>query len=68
MDEEVFNMSMRKFLKAVGVTSQRELEQAVRDAIASGRLEGTEEVKVKMQLTCEVMAKPFEVDGTLKLA
>lgn len=68
MDEEAFNMSMRKFLKAVGVTSQHELEQAVRDAIASGRLKGTEDVKVKMQLTCEVMARPHEVEGTLKLA
>lgn len=68
MNEEAFNMSVRKFLKVVGVTSQRELEKAVRDAIAGGRLKGTEDVKVKVQLTCEVMAKPYEVDGTLKLA
>ena len=36
MDEDVFNMSIRKFLKKVGVTSQREIEAAVRDAIAEG--------------------------------
>lgn len=68
MNEEAFNMSVRKFLKVVGVTSQRELEKAVRDAIASGRLKGTEDVKVKVQLTSPVLDKPYEVDGTLKLA
>ena len=39
MDEDTFNMSVRKFLKKVGVTAQREIEQAVREA-ASGKLKG----------------------------
>ena len=40
MNEDTFNMSVRKFLKKVGVTSQREIEQAVRDAEGSGKLKG----------------------------
>ena len=38
MNQDTFNMSVRKFLKKVGVTAQREIEQAVREAAASGRL------------------------------
>jgi Family of unknown function (DUF6494) len=38
MNEDTFNMSVRKFLKKVGVTAQREIEQAVREAAASGKL------------------------------
>ena len=38
MNEDAFNMSVRKFLKKVGITGQREIEQAVRDAVASGKL------------------------------
>ena len=41
MNEETFNLQIRKFLKKVGVTSQREIEKAVRDAVASGALSGT---------------------------
>ncbi|MGH8112835.1 MAG: DUF6494 family protein [Rhodanobacteraceae bacterium] len=68
MNEETFNTSMRKFLKTVGVTSQQQLEKAVKDAIASGKLKGTEEIPVKVELTSDVLGKPFVVDGTLKLA
>jgi hypothetical protein len=45
MNEDKFNMSLRKFLKQVGVTSQREIERIVREKRASGKL------KVKMVLT-----------------
>lgn len=68
MNEEAFNTSMRKFLKTVGVTSQQQLEKAVKDAIASGKLKGTEDIPVKIELTSGVLGKPFVVDGTLKLA
>lgn len=67
MNEETLNISVRKFLKTVGVTSQRELEAAVRDAISAGRLKGNEEIGVKMRLECELFEKPFEVTGALKL-
>ncbi|MGH8155617.1 MAG: DUF6494 family protein, partial [Rhodanobacteraceae bacterium] len=60
--------SMRKFLKTVGVTSQQQLEKAVKDAIAHGKLKGTEEIPVRIELTSDVLTKPFVVDGTLKLA
>ncbi len=42
MNEDAFNMQVRKFLKKVGITSQREIENAVREAIASGALDGNE--------------------------
>ena len=54
INEETFNMEVRKFLKKVGVTSQRAIENAVRDAIKAGRLTGTERLKARMRL---------EVDG-----
>jgi hypothetical protein len=42
MNEDMLNMSVRKFLKKIGVTSQREIEDAVRLAVSSGRLKGNE--------------------------
>jgi hypothetical protein len=51
MNQDAFNMSIRKFLKRVGVHSQREIESAVEKGIASGRLKGDESLPVKMTLT-----------------
>lgn len=68
MNEDVFNTSVRKFLKQVGVTSQREIEKAVRDAIASGRLKGSEKLPAKMVLTVSGVDLTFTVDGELELA
>src|ERR1700749_1624452 len=51
MNEDVFNASLRRFLKKVGITSQREIEKAVRDALESGRLKGHEKLPAKMVLT-----------------
>jgi len=67
MNEDVFNTSVRKFLKQVGVTSQREIEKAVRDAVASGRLKGSEKLPAKMVLTVGGVALSFTVDGELEL-
>jgi hypothetical protein len=50
MDEDRFNMAVRKFLKEVGVTSQRVIENAVRDAVKSGQLQGNEKLRTKMTL------------------
>ena len=47
MNEDVFNMSVRKLLKKVGVTSQREIEDAVRSAVGNGRLKGNEALPAK---------------------
>ena len=68
MDEEVFNMQIRKFLKNVGVTSQREIETAVRDALADGTLKGEETVKAKVTLTVEQLGISTEIDGDIELA
>jgi len=51
MNEEALNMSLRKFLKVVGVTSQQEIEKAIRAAVADGRLKGTEIIDAQMTLT-----------------
>lgn len=67
MNEDVFNTSIRKFLKEVGVTSQREIEKAVRDALASGKLKGSETLPVKVTLTLGTVALAHEVDGDIKL-
>jgi hypothetical protein len=63
MDDEKFNMSMRKFLKQVGVTSQQEIERLVREQDAGGRVK----LKVKMVLTAEGTPLHHEVDGEIDL-
>ncbi len=68
MDEEVFNMQIRKFLKNVGVTSQREIETAVRSALEDGTLKGEETVKAKVTLTIEQLGISTEIDGDIELA
>ena len=67
MNEDVFNNSLRKFLKKVGVTSQREMEKAVREALASGRLKGHEKLPAKMVLTVGGINLTHEVDGEIEL-
>ncbi|MBB4426523.1 hypothetical protein GGD66_005093 [Bradyrhizobium sp. CIR48] len=67
MNEDQFNTSLRKFLKQVGVTSQREIEKAVRDAIAAGRIKGHEKLKTKMVLTIDGVGLVHEVDDVIEL-
>ncbi len=68
MNEEAFNISLRKFLKVVGVTSQREVEQAVRVAIESGKLKGDEKLQAKVVLTIDSVGLKHEVEEEIKLA
>lgn len=68
MDEDVFNMSLRKFLKKVGVTSQREIEQAVRAAIDSGSLDGQNAVQAKVTLKIEAVGLSQDIDGEISLS
>ena len=68
MDEEIFNMQLRKFLKNVGVTAQREIEQAVRTALADGRLEGGETLKAHVALSIESLGLSHAIDGDIRLA
>jgi hypothetical protein len=67
MNEEAFNMSLRKFLKVVGITSQQEVEKAVRAAVADGRLKGNEKLEAKMVLTIGTVSLNHKVDGTIEL-
>jgi len=67
MNEDVFNASLRRFLKKVGITSQREIEKAARDAIAAGRLEGNEKLPAKMVLTVGGISLTYEVTDEIEL-
>jgi hypothetical protein len=67
MNEDVFNTSLRGFLKKVGITSQREIEKAVRDAVAAGRLKGNEKLPAKMVLTVGGISLSHEVADEIEL-
>jgi hypothetical protein len=67
MNEDAFNMALRKFLKQVGVTSQREIEQAVRAAIADGKLKGDETLPAKVVLTVGGIDLEHEIKSDIAL-
>jgi hypothetical protein len=68
MNEDALNMSVRKFLKKVGVTSQREIEQAVRDAAESGELSDGRPLKATMLLTIDGVGLKVAIEGDIELA
>jgi hypothetical protein len=67
MNEEALNMSLRKFLKVVGVTSQQEIEKAIRAAVAGGKLKGMKSVQAQMVLTIGEAGLNHKVEGTIEL-
>jgi hypothetical protein len=67
MNEDLFNTSLRGFLKKVGITSQREIEKAVRDAVTDGRLKGHERLPAKMVLTIGGVNLTHEISGEIEL-
>ena len=67
MNEDVLNATIRKFLKTVGVTSQREIEKAVREGVANGRLKGNEKLPAKMTLTVGGINLSHTIDDTIDL-
>ena len=67
MNEETFNMSIRKFLKTVGVRSQTEIERAVTKAIADGKLKGNETFPARVHLTIGKVNLDLTLDGEIKL-
>jgi hypothetical protein len=67
MDEETFNLSTRKFLKKLGVTSQREIELGLRDAVESGRLNGDERLPARAVLTVEGLEQDIVIEGEIAL-
>jgi hypothetical protein len=67
MDETQFNSSIRKFLKETGVTAQREIEKAVREAIRSGKLRGDETLGATMTLELGAIKLTHAVEGEIVL-
>ena len=67
MNPDTFNMSIRKFLKTVGVHSQREIEAAIDQAVKSGKLKGNETLEAKMRLTLNGTDLDVNFDGKISL-
>lgn len=67
MDEESLNISLRKFLKKVGVTAQREIENAVRRAAEDGRLEGRSTIPASVRLTLPAAGLDVKIDGEIEI-
>jgi hypothetical protein len=68
MDEERFNISLRKLLKHFGVTAQREVEKAVQAALDSGRLSGSEVLQARIELRVDGLPTDISVEGRIELA
>jgi hypothetical protein len=68
MNEDRFNMDIRKFLKIVGVTSQREIEVAVRDALAGGKLSESALLRPRVTLSIPELGIEHIVDGEIGLS
>jgi Family of unknown function (DUF6494) len=68
MDEEAFNLSVRKFLKKLGVTAQREIELGVRDRLDSGELKGEERLPARATVTVEGVEREIVVTGEIELS
>jgi len=67
MNEETFNLSIRKFLKMVGVKSQHDIEQAVAAAVAAKRIGGTEVFPATVRLQVAGLALDVKFDGEIRL-
>ncbi len=67
MDQETFNLSIRKFLKMVGINSQREIEQAVQTALQQGKISGGETLAAKVTLEIPSLGIKVPFDGEIKL-
>jgi hypothetical protein len=67
MNEETFNLSIRKFLKTVGVGSQREIERAVEQARASGAIKGNENFPAQVTLEIPGLKLSIKFDGKIEL-
>jgi hypothetical protein len=67
MDEDRFNLDVRKFLKHFGVTAQREIEKAVAAGIADGKLTGNETIKARAVLELDGFGTLERIDGEIHL-
>jgi len=67
MNDEALNMSIRKFLKTVGVNSQLAIEKAVQKAVADGKLKGNEAFPAAMSLSIGKLSLDIKFDGEIRL-
>ena len=67
MDEDVFNLELRKFLKRFGVTAQREIEKAVETALREQKLRGNEILPVHATLSILGVLPAFEINGEIAM-
>lgn len=67
MNEDTLNMEIRKFLKKVGVTSQREIEHAILKAVKDGKLNGSESIDVKVTLEAPTIDIQYSIEGNIAL-
>lgn len=68
MDEEAFNLSVRRFLKKLGVTSQREIELAVRELLEAGALSGNETLRARAVVSVDGVEREIVVEGDIALS
>jgi Family of unknown function (DUF6494) len=68
MDEEIFNLDVRKFLKRFGVTAQREIEKAVTAALQSQTIRGDEVLRVEATLIVPGVLPPLQIEGQIALS
>ncbi|HIF58846.1 MAG TPA: hypothetical protein EYQ26_05040 [Rhodospirillales bacterium] len=68
MDDDQFNINIRKYLKKVGITSQREIESAVRSALDSKAMSGDETLDVKVRLSIGALNLSVDIDGEISLS
>jgi Family of unknown function (DUF6494) len=68
VDEETFNMSVRKFLKTLGVTAQREIELGVREQLANGALGGDEKLEATATVRVQGVPEDIVINGKIALS
>jgi Family of unknown function (DUF6494) len=68
MDEETFNLSVRRFLKTLGVTAQREIELGVRERLDSGELQGDETLPARATVSVQGVDREIVIEGEIKLS
>ena len=67
MNEDVFNLEIRKLLKKVGITFQREIERSVREALDAGKLKGNETLEATVTLELAELGVKHAIDGEIRL-
>ena len=67
MNEDKLNLSLRKFLKNVGITSQRKIEEKVRDAISSSKISSSKKIIISAKLLSEEIDLNESIEGEIDI-